>query len=284
MECLITFLVLLGLLTAFSASFARFQSGAGRRRRSYQRLAKRYAGNYVAGGLFARPAVRMRYGDTRSVLSEATSRSRYDGKCTQIQIEWPDYRLVCEVLPLTADARPATRGLQEYTTADPTFNRRYLVCGNAEEDVHQLLSDGVRWQIDRLYAMNDDSELYLQFRRGNILIQKPRLIRHFDELEELVQLSLDLYDQVMLTRAEGIEFVAGDEAQTLHDVVCKVCGETIQGDLVYCRRCKTPHHGECWRYIGACSVYGCLETAYLHPQTATSVSDPQATPGSGKPR
>ena len=284
MECLVTFLVLIGLLTAVSASFARFQSGAGRRRRSYQRLAKRFAGTYVSGGLFTRPAVRMRYGDTRAVLRESSGRGDYDGKCTQLQIEWPDYRLVCEILPLTAGASPATRGLTEYVSADSSFNRRYLVCSNSDRDVQQLLSDGVRWQIDRLSSASDDTDFFLQFRRGNILIQKPRLIRHFDPLEELIERGLELYDQVMLTRAVGIEFVAADEAQTLEDVICKVCGEAIQHDLVYCRRCKTPHHGECWQYIGACSVYGCQEKAYLHPQTASRSSESQPTPGTGKPR
>ena len=267
-----------------SASFARFQSGAGRRRRSYQRLAKRFAGTYVSGGLFTRPSVRMRYGETRAVLREANGHGNFDGKCTQLQIEWPDDRLVCEILPLTADAGPATRGLTEHTTANPSFNRRYLVCGNSDRDVQQLLSDGVRWQIDRLSAMNEHSELYLQFRRGNILIQNSQLIRHFDELAEFIERGLELYDQVMLTRAVGIEFVAADEAQTLEDVICKVCGESIQHDLVYCRRCKTPHHGKCWRYIGACSVYGCQEKAYLHPQTASRSTESEATPGSTKPR
>ena len=43
-----------------------------------------------------------------------------------------------------------------------------------------------------------------------------------------------------------------------HEVICRVCGEAITPDsVVFCQQCRTPHHGDCWKYYGACSVYGC---------------------------
>jgi hypothetical protein len=40
--------------------------------------------------------------------------------------------------------------------------------------------------------------------------------------------------------------------------ICKVCAEAIdQGPVIFCASCRTPHHRECWEYIGACSIYGC---------------------------
>ena len=40
--------------------------------------------------------------------------------------------------------------------------------------------------------------------------------------------------------------------------VCKVCGEIIQGGpVILCTSCRTPHHRECWEYVGSCSIYGC---------------------------
>ena len=39
---------------------------------------------------------------------------------------------------------------------------------------------------------------------------------------------------------------------------CKVCGEPIDGGaVVLCSSCNTPHHRDCWEYVGACSIYGC---------------------------
>lgn len=284
MECLLAFFVVIVMLSVLATSLAQFHSGAGRRRRAYQQLAKRFAGNYSPGGLVSRPNVRMRYGETRAVLRESQGRGPYEGKCTQIQIEWPDYRVVCEILSGNNEASFGIRGLLDQSTNDQEFDDRFWVRGSAARDVQELLTDGVRWQIDRLAAASGNSGLYLLMRRGTILIQKPQLIRGFEELEEFTGAALDLYDQVMLARAEGIEFVAGTEAQTLEEVICKVCGEPIITDLVFCRRCKTPHHGECWSYVGTCSVYGCMEKACLHPQTAAPTEPPDSGSNPIKPR
>jgi hypothetical protein len=46
------------------------------------------------------------------------------------------------------------------------------------------------------------------------------------------------------------------------DAVCKVCGDPLEGEIVYCRICDTPHHRDCWRYFGGCSVYACGERRF----------------------
>jgi hypothetical protein len=43
---------------------------------------------------------------------------------------------------------------------------------------------------------------------------------------------------------------------------CQVCNAPMTSDIVYCARCKTPHHGQCWQYLGQCSTYGCREIRY----------------------
>ena len=44
-----------------------------------------------------------------------------------------------------------------------------------------------------------------------------------------------------------------------HDAasVCRVCGTADGGRRVVCRSCRTPHHADCWTYVGRCSTYGC---------------------------
>jgi len=41
--------------------------------------------------------------------------------------------------------------------------------------------------------------------------------------------------------------------------VCQICGSAMDERIVYCAKCRTPHHEECWMYNGACSTYGCRE-------------------------
>jgi hypothetical protein len=38
---------------------------------------------------------------------------------------------------------------------------------------------------------------------------------------------------------------------------CPICTSTLTEPLVRCSRCLTPHHQDCWHYLGHCSTYGC---------------------------
>ena len=42
-----------------------------------------------------------------------------------------------------------------------------------------------------------------------------------------------------------------------HGAACGVCGDPLAGDLVRCDLCDTPHHRECWEYIGGCTTFAC---------------------------
>lgn len=41
------------------------------------------------------------------------------------------------------------------------------------------------------------------------------------------------------------------------DLVCQICGGELGEDAVPCSGCQTPHHGDCWEFMGRCSTYGC---------------------------
>jgi hypothetical protein len=43
---------------------------------------------------------------------------------------------------------------------------------------------------------------------------------------------------------------------------CQVCGEKMETRVVFCAKCRTPHHEECWSYVGQCSTYGCREIRF----------------------
>jgi hypothetical protein len=48
------------------------------------------------------------------------------------------------------------------------------------------------------------------------------------------------------------------ESENNNEQLCQVCGmELSAGPLVYCSKCKTPHHKDCWDYLGQCSTFAC---------------------------
>jgi hypothetical protein len=44
---------------------------------------------------------------------------------------------------------------------------------------------------------------------------------------------------------------------------CRVCGVAMEASIVFCSRCRTPHHEECWAYNGMCSTYACREIRFI---------------------
>jgi hypothetical protein len=48
---------------------------------------------------------------------------------------------------------------------------------------------------------------------------------------------------------------------------CQVCASTMETRVVFCARCRTPHHEECWVYTGMCSTYGCREIRFVRSRS-----------------
>jgi len=86
-------------------------------------------------------------------------------------------------------------------------------------------------------------------------------------LLRFAELAIGLYDQTLLAEGVGITFVQDAPQLKLSEAICQICGEKIKEGVVFCRRCRTPHHQDCWEYNGACSTYGCRETQYMRPQS-----------------
>lgn len=278
MECLVTFLMLMVVFLFVTGSAARAHSVRARRRFVYEQLARRYAGAYLPRGL-RRPGVRLRYGQTQAMLRETGRGKPFPERCTQIVIDWPDTVARCEIVPRASANCPTTLYfLPEFPSGDASFDRRFVVRGMEEKEVRNLLREGVRWQVARLAEQPTSDTIYVLIQHRQITVRKPRVLTRFEELREFAELSLELYDQLMLTRVSGIEFLAEDEAQPLGEVLCPVCGEPVARDLVFCRRCKTPHHADCWQFINGCSVYGCGEKTFQTPQPAQRPESPPTPP------
>ncbi|MBI4860542.1 MAG: hypothetical protein HY815_09810 [Candidatus Riflebacteria bacterium] len=63
---------------------------------------------------------------------------------------------------------------------------------------------------------------------------------------------------------------------------CPVCGEAFAktAQMRLCPRCQTPHHDECWQYIGDCGVFGCHQPRRPRPPRPPGDGE---TPGQAAP-
>ncbi len=274
MECFVALLIF--AFIAILVSGLGLGLGPQNPGRAYQSLVRRFGGTFQRGGILRRPSVRFRYGPTWVTISPGPNRGHQ--KTTQAHLYWPDARTDLRVESLATWNRSTLSDIPgDIEVGDEQFDHRFRVSGSRPNDVRRLLSDGVRWQINKLCQFFDHPFISVAVRNGRMIIEKPVAFRRGEDLEEFAQLCLELFDQAMLTRSEGIEFLGrSDEAQPIEDPVCQICGEEITSDMVFCRRCRTPHHLDCWQYNGACSTYGCRETRYAVPTLAQRVSRPDS--------
>ncbi len=266
MECFLAFLFIVVIATAMVVMAAFRQSGADRVNQTFQNLARRFQGTCTPSGWFSRPSIRFRYGATHALVT--TSGKRRGEQFTQTLISWPDHDTYAEIFPAVRSPFESSYGMPaELRLGNAEFASRYIVRTGDRPQVEKFLSEGVQWQIDKLRKLLADDDVHITLNHGRLQIRKHTAIRRFDQLEEFVTLCLELYDQGMLTRSAGIDFIE-DAAGPVGEAVCQICSEDITTDMVFCRRCKTPHHVECWEYLGHCAVYGCGEKRCVAPKVA----------------
>ena len=88
-----------------------------------------------------------------------------------------------------------------------------------------------------------------------------RISANLQEVEDLVTLAEHagaLAEAILETPSGGVEWL--DASGVWRRGVCLVCGGALASDVVKCVSCRTPHHAECWRWIGECATYACRET------------------------
>ncbi len=237
-----------------------------------KRIANRYRGRLEAGTLFFSPGqIRLRFQGYPALVKYVSYGSQ--NAHTHFSITWPDPSFRLEVYP--QDAFSGFRrlwGMEDIEIGSPQFDAAYYISGNSRRAVRDLLSaevQAVTWKLAKVGArpLRDPSDIQVQFLGGVLTITKPICLTSYEDLEQFITLSAELFQAALATRSTGIEFV-GDgsiDAQEPDAVEsqCQVCGEPLAKDLVYCGGCRTPHHRECWDYFGGCSTYACGHKQYV---------------------
>jgi hypothetical protein len=265
------------------------QRSSERWNRSFAMVAHRFGGDWNRGGWFRNPSLRMRYGATHARLAAY----RYGGSggpwCVEMVVHVPEpIAMRCEVGLRTPQRRLArsSYGLAEMELDWTDFRYNWQVLTDDADTANLLLSRAVRLQLDRLWKFPFRSEIAISMFPNWLIVRKLWDSSRPVDLESFAEASLGLYDQLLLARSAGIEFVEELGATILDDAECRICGEKLIRDIVLCRRCKTPHHRDCWEYAGTCAVYGCRETKYHMPSRPAAIDRAEQEDPSkpGKPR
>lgn len=261
-------LLLLVLYGVVRLIVALTSGGLGGRYRAYRTLATNYRGRYESRGLVDPPTVSFTHGGSAVRVGLApVVPGQSNPPRTRIVTRFGEglpYRL--ELFPALRPA-PAqmARGTRTVRTGDHAFDRDFIARANDPDVTLSLTRDpAVRLVLDHLRKLAPPAGILVAVNPERMLVQVDRdLGATKTGLELAVGLALRLHDRlidhVASRAAEGIDIVESGSAapEDAGPATCKVCGESIEGEHVVCTTCRTPHHGDCWSFVGGCSIYGC---------------------------
>jgi hypothetical protein len=267
MSLVVLGLVILSIYVALRVAAGASAWMAGNRFRAYRMLATRYQGKYENRGLSDPPTVSFAYNfsNVRVGLAPQVPGQAF-GPRTRVVARFPTglpFRL--ELAPAARPAPPQPpRGTRFVRAGDPEFDRAFVVQANDPEMARAFLSDEVRRAVVGLLRLAPPGGMLLSINPERLLVQVDRnLAQHPESLLQAVHDALVIHDGlqtgVSSRLKQGIEIVAAGGAALidLGPPLCKVCGELIVTPPVVCVSCKTPHHRDCWEFVGSCSIYGC---------------------------
>ncbi len=248
-----------------SASFSGWISG--KRYRAYRNLAARYHGRYENRGLSDPPTVSFAFNGSNVRVGLAPHvPGQALGPRTRVVARFRQglpFRM--ELAPVSRPAPPQPpKGTRPVRLGDPDFDRGFLVQANDADMARGFLTLNVRSAILCLQRLAPPSGMLVSINPERLLVQVDRnLATQSETLLYAVQQALIIHEGLQVGVAsrvgQGIAIVETGPADPAEVglPVCKVCGETILDPEIVCATCGTPHHRDCWEFIGACSIYGC---------------------------
>ncbi len=239
----------------------------GKLRQIYQRFGELYDGQIHDRQLFESPKVSFVYRSSRALLSIYESSDATPQFYTQLTFTIPagwSHRV--EIFPQRyqeTDVRYLN--VDDIKVGDREFDPRFVVKSDDEGFIREYLDARTRQAVEDLRNLLGNDKVLVSVNSSRLLIRKHGILSELNDLTVFAELSCKLYDRILMfwQKASGIEILEDEPPAPGAFPVCQVCGGEIPADArIYCRRCKTPHHKDCWEFNGQCSTYACGEKRF----------------------
>jgi hypothetical protein len=236
-------------------------------KRSYGQFAAEREGRRLDRAPYEGPRVAYLHRSARAVLSLHVV-ARDDGqedRFTQVAYAVPPgWRHRIEIGPATVDLNPDSPvpGLMRVTTGESDFDRRMRVLGSDAAIVRTILDAPTRRAIIDLQELLANGHVHLSASSSRVFLRKRGVIRDLPDVSLFARLADSVYDRLLLVweREIGIEILDEPAAPDGEAPKCQVCSHPIAPESrVRCRRCRTPHHPDCWEFNGGCATFACGE-------------------------
>ena len=143
-------------------------------------------------------------------------------------------------------------GAADFRIGDPDFDRDFVIQADNGAWARRVLTREVRalaLRLDLIQSFGLDlGPAGMSIRTGNSISEVPERLVLF--VREALDLGLAIHrvlDPAMVV----------SEMEMASTGTCPVCATAVVEEVDVCSRCRTPHHKDCWDYLGGCAVFGC---------------------------
>jgi RING finger family protein len=146
---------------------------------------------------------------------------------------------------------------------DPEFEAAYIVRTDDPHFARSVLGPEARALIEQGRRIGRGGSLRLNLDRLRLRVRKEEALTSAPDLVSFVRVGLGLLEQVReaVESREAVQYFDATPAADLKPN-CPVCAASVVDRRVTCRRCRTPHHRECWEYARGCSMFACGESRF----------------------
>jgi len=237
-------------------------------KRTYARFSEAREGQMHDRAPFESPKVSFVHRTSRVLLSIYESSDDPSQFYTQLTYTiapgWP-YRV--EIFPQRFNEQDVRYlNVDDIMIGDGDFDPRFVVKANDAGFIKEFLDPASRQAVDELRQMLGNDRILVSINSSRLMVRKLGVIANGDQLERFGHLAGGLYDRIIhfWERANGIEIIEAPADDGTRDPHCQVCGFDLPADnRVYCKRCRTPHHPDCWTFNDGCSTYACGEKKFV---------------------
>lgn len=146
---------------------------------------------------------------------------------------------------------------------DGAFDAAYVVRSDDPHFARSVLGAGARALIEEARRLGAGGRVRFNVDSVRLRIRKEEALSSPADLAALVRIGRGLLDRVRdaVESRNAVQYYDASPAPESKPR-CPMCGGAVSDGRVACRRCRTPHHRECWEYAGGCSMFACGETRF----------------------
>ncbi len=144
---------------------------------------------------------------------------------------------------------------QSHETGDLEFDARYAVRATPPALVTAVFSPLKRaWLTTMIRGLEKLGEPAVDVGRERLIVRVHKALEDERWVRHLVNVASMMCEHLTDAVPAGVAWMESVQGEASR---CMVCGTSIEAAVVRCERCRTPHHRDCWEFMGACSTFAC---------------------------